>query len=78
MNDNPYSPNCQAPLKPPEPEYKPTLFDQIVSFLIVLVIIGLATYGLMRLMRDTGIVFHDVAGEAHFWFEPKLREWIHR
>ena len=33
-------------------------------------------YGVVRCMDDTGIVFRH-EGEAYFWFEPQLVEWIY-
>lgn len=78
MSDNPYSANCAKPTKPPEDKYQPTWRDRIVSTFFFVLFVGLTAYGLIRLMHDLGIVFHDRTGEAHFWFEPKLHEWIHR
>lgn len=74
--DNPYSVKEVKPTKPEPESYESTISDKVITTVIAIAFIGLASYGLMRLMHDFGITFHDSDGTAHFWFEPKLREWV--
>jgi hypothetical protein len=73
---NPYTP-------PTEPAPKPRrlsvtqIKNMLSDWLPMIVLLSLAWYGLTSLMVDTGFVYRDMNGDAHFWFEPQLREWIH-
>lgn len=46
------------------------------EWIIMAVLIGLASHGMVDILEDTGvIVWYD--GGQHFWFEEDLRRWIH-
>jgi hypothetical protein len=46
------------------------------EWLAWVVLIGLAVHGIVDVLEDIGvIVWYD--GEQHFWFEERLRRWIH-
>ncbi len=46
----------------------------VIAFVVLMAIVGLAAHGLMTIAKQHGIV--DQAGQ-HFWFEEPLRRWIH-
>ncbi len=40
------------------------------------VLVGLAVHGMVDILEDMGfIVWYE--GGQHFWFEERLRRWIH-
>lgn len=63
MNVNPYESPEEAP---PPPAYEPS---SLIQFLILSIIVGLMTYGLVAFMEDVGVIVRWKDGSAHFWFE---------
>lgn len=69
--DNPYSSNYNPePIRCSNP---PGVYE-LLCFVILCIF---SIYGLCSFMEDTGIIiWYD--GGSHFWFEPFLRDLIHK
>jgi len=46
------------------------------EWIVLALLIGLATHGGMEILKDFGVVVWYEGG-WHFWFEEQLRQWIH-
>lgn len=47
----------------------------VFESVVIGMVLGFAVVGMCRAMDVTGVVVW-IDGEAHFWFEETLREWI--
>lgn len=75
MHEDPNPYRVNESVKPSDP-IEPMTVEDVRDWIVILLFLALAGYGLNSLLYDVGIIVHDASGHPEYWFEEELRRWI--